>query len=404
MPLQDLTPQLRTRLSRVEKAVGWFVLLAGLLLVTGFVYFLWHTAQRKGWFVQKVPFCTCLNTATGVKPGDPVKMMGFNIGEVTRVIPNEPSAYYNVTIYFEIRHDTNGYVGYVWNDSKVRITAADFLGSRALEIVKGREGIPIFSVIKSEQDPSGVIQGILNLNFLKALQKEGKDPLASFKINPNPFYLPYTNATPWYVEPDESPALTERLEQVLGQAEKALPNLLGLTNRINQVLDNAILLTSNLNLAVHETRPTLTNAQVMLADVDRLVKDLGPIITNVQQITTRLKDPNGSLGDWLFPTNLKAQVEFTLAHANQSVAQNQTNIDFLVGSINRTLDNLAGITGNLNRQVNANTNVVADVSNLIHDTDLLVQSLRNHWFFRSAFKATTNQAAAKPTAKGVKKK
>ena len=35
MALQDLTPQLRTRLSRMERAVGWFVLFAVLLL--GFV-------------------------------------------------------------------------------------------------------------------------------------------------------------------------------------------------------------------------------------------------------------------------------------------------------------------------------------------------------------------------------
>ena len=33
MGLQDLTPQLRTRLSRMERAVGWFVVLATALLV-----------------------------------------------------------------------------------------------------------------------------------------------------------------------------------------------------------------------------------------------------------------------------------------------------------------------------------------------------------------------------------
>jgi glycerol-3-phosphate acyltransferase PlsY len=33
MALQDLTPQLRTRLNRMERAVGWFVLLAAVLLI-----------------------------------------------------------------------------------------------------------------------------------------------------------------------------------------------------------------------------------------------------------------------------------------------------------------------------------------------------------------------------------
>ena len=33
MPLQDLTPQLRTRLSRVEKAVGWWALSGAAVLL-----------------------------------------------------------------------------------------------------------------------------------------------------------------------------------------------------------------------------------------------------------------------------------------------------------------------------------------------------------------------------------
>ena len=48
MALQDLTPQLRTRLNRMERVVGWFVLLATLLLLFGFGYYLYKTAERKG--------------------------------------------------------------------------------------------------------------------------------------------------------------------------------------------------------------------------------------------------------------------------------------------------------------------------------------------------------------------
>ena len=53
MALQDLTPQLRTRLSRMERAVGGFVFLAAALLLFGFGYYIYHTAQRKGWFKIK---------------------------------------------------------------------------------------------------------------------------------------------------------------------------------------------------------------------------------------------------------------------------------------------------------------------------------------------------------------
>src|SRR5262245_61555972 len=56
MALQDLTPQLRTRMGRVERWVGLFVLGAALLLLGAFAYYIAHTAHRKGWFLTKVPY------------------------------------------------------------------------------------------------------------------------------------------------------------------------------------------------------------------------------------------------------------------------------------------------------------------------------------------------------------
>ena len=91
MPLQDLTPALRTRLSRIERTVGWFVILATVILLVGFAYYLYATpAQRRGWFVTKINFATGLNDATGFKTNDPVKLMGFNVGEVTQIELNDP--------------------------------------------------------------------------------------------------------------------------------------------------------------------------------------------------------------------------------------------------------------------------------------------------------------------------
>src|SRR5512136_2956511 len=114
MSLQDLTPQLRTRLSRMERAVGWFVLLATLLLVLGFVYYVYHTAERKGWFITKAPYYTFAERATGLKEGDPVKLMGFDVGQITRITSQPPEDYeHNVYVEFEIKQP---YYGYLWTD------------------------------------------------------------------------------------------------------------------------------------------------------------------------------------------------------------------------------------------------------------------------------------------------
>jgi len=59
----------------MERAVGWFVLLATALLLFGFGYYLYNTAQRKGWFKIRAPYYTFVDRATGLRVGDPVMLM-----------------------------------------------------------------------------------------------------------------------------------------------------------------------------------------------------------------------------------------------------------------------------------------------------------------------------------------
>src|ERR1043165_1788082 len=177
MALQDLTPQLRTRLSRMERAVGWFALLATGLLLFGFGYYIYNTAERNGWFIQKVNYSTSLNTATGLKEGDPVMLMGFVVGEVTAVEANGPWDAYGVTIFFRVKKP---YFGYIWTDSKVKAASADFLGGRRLEIIKGAVGVPTV-----RENTNKVATGILDAKHFseeyKALAAQGKTYEESMK-------------------------------------------------------------------------------------------------------------------------------------------------------------------------------------------------------------------------------
>src|SRR4029077_508271 len=74
--------------------------------------------------------------ASGIDAGSPIKLMGKDVGEVTRVELNAPDAFYNITIYFNVREP---YYGYVWTDSKVQVVS-DMLGHRSLQIVRGKDG------------------------------------------------------------------------------------------------------------------------------------------------------------------------------------------------------------------------------------------------------------------------
>lgn len=420
MALQDLTPQLRTRLSRIERGVGWFVVLATLLLVSGFVYYAYDTAQRKGWFLTKAPYYTYTDRATGLKVGDPVKLMGLDVGQITHIEPMKPYDAFNMYVEFEIK---DPYYGYLWTDgSRAKVTSADLLGQRSLEVTKGTKGYPTYKfnplrevsieeaaawrepetwqLAEEIRDASGT--NVL-LAAEKPLSKTALDLLVSLGrqkvrvLNTNEQrrlmtavwddfhkrYDFYARTNLYWLLSEESPAVTERLDKLVTQVEKALPNFLSLTNQIVTVLTNAATLASNLNLVALNTQPA---------------------VSNLTAITDELRG-RGALGEWLLPTNLHAELETTLTNANRALlaantalSNADTNLAAVVENLNRSLENLANITSNLNHQVQANTNILSSISDAVVHTDDLIQGLKRHWLLRSAFKTKFSPPTNAPPA------
>jgi ABC-type transporter Mla subunit MlaD len=375
MALQDLTPQLRTRLSRMERAVGWFLLLATVLLLTGFGYYIYSSAKSKGWFLKKIDYQTSIGSGAGLKVGQPVKLMGFDVGEITDIQPNGPYEYYNITVEFRIKEP---YYGYVWSDSTVKVAAGDFLGNRYLEVTKGLIGVP--TVL---DDTNKIPVAMLRRHYLKErideLSKQFTNKPDLYKAlnadaanNQTNYYTNLTKKSIYWLEPDEAPALTERAQQLVSKVEAALPGILALTNQIATVLSNSTFLTSNLNDVAENFRPTVTNLSI---------------------ITGQLRNPEGSLGEWIIPTNLNQQLGTTLQNANGTLDNLNTNLF----TLNRSLDNLAGITSNLNNQVQANSNILSNISDAVVHSDQFVQGLKRFWLFRHLFKTSkTNAPPAQP--------
>jgi hypothetical protein len=399
MPLQDLTPELRTRLSRVERVVGWFVSIATLVLLAGFAYYIYNTAQSRGWFVTKLNYATGLDSAEGFAVGDPVKLMGFAVGEITRIDANAATAKRGVTIFFNIR---DPYYGYIWWDSYVRVTS-DFLGHRGLEVLKGEKGPPsaftpagskILLVMK-RYDAWLKYQDLVkaaktnspdtNITQFALLNEVTNKLMTLIKTQTNVFYTNavaagYTrlgNSKPgtynyYWIAPLDTPALSDRLDALANAVEVALPNILKLTNQLASVISNA-------NNAV--------------ARLDTTLADTHPILTNLAVVTGNLRDPNGSLGNWIIPTNLVAQLRLTLSNASTTLQaahttldNTDTNLTMLSTDLDHTLQHLSDLTSNLSWQVQVNTNLVTDVNTTIIHTDGLIQGLKHYWLLRSAFK------------------
>ncbi len=405
MALQDLTPQLRTRLSRVERMVGLFVSVATLVLFTGFFYYLYHTAQKKGWFLTKAPYFVYLRSGAGFKVGDTIRLMGFEAGAITKITAAKPYEYDEkgrmVDVYIEFVVHSPFY-GYVWDDSVVKIRSAGLLGSRFLEITKG--------------GTSG------STNKLYPTFEESGGQLSKILLPEQKAYTNFLAGAKYHLEADEPPELSSQLDDVVKQVKAAIPTILNLTNQIAAVMANAQNISSNVN--------------TLSSNANRLITAAQPIVTNLAVITGNLKEPRGSLGDWLIPTNLNSQLEqtlgttrltltnasatltnlsatvvtagatmtnlsttltnvnLTLLTANQFVGHTDTNLTTLLDNVGSSLTNLANLTSNLNAQVQGNPQLVAEIGQAIVNADQLMQGLKRHWLLRSAFKTNKPPATA----------
>jgi phospholipid/cholesterol/gamma-HCH transport system substrate-binding protein len=360
MALQDLTPQLRTRLRRVERIVSLFVVLAALLLLAGFAYYLHHTAKRKGWFIPKAKYFTLAMSGEGLNVGDEVALMGFPAGEITGITAEPPGSWYKIFVQFEIRKP---YYGYIWSDSKVKIAATGLLGSRRLEVTAGYTGQPT-----AYDRADGQVGEML---------VDGKR-------------LPVTQAHKGvYLLPEEDPALSERAQKLVTTVEQALPNILGLTNQIAVTLNNVAGASAHANQLAGNAVTLTGNANILLTNLTALLADARPIVTNVAVITGHLTNPHGSLGDWVLPADIHTNL-------NRVILSSDAQLNRLAASLNDTLLNVAAITSNLNQQVQTNDQILAEISRLVVDTDSMVQGLKKHWLLRSAFKGEKSKTNAPP--------
>jgi len=420
MATQDLTPQIRTRLNRMERFVGLFVLLAAVLMVVGFCYYLYNQAQRRGWFEVRAHYFTYADSGEGIVAGDTVKLMGFEVGHITRVFAmpaRGTNAMHNVEIDFEVVGEN---YKYIWTNSTATLKDSGFLGKREIDITRGTgtNAYTVYAVYPLKEsslaeitssdhfdklrfaeelsDGTNVIirpwwlikTNMANLSTLGITQLWTFDTtrptksLTAIWDQDQHRYLPFYKTNMYMLTPDEPPALMVRAQALVSQVEIALPNFLQITNRIDGILSNSEQLTSNLNVIAENLRPT---------------------VANLATITGHLKDPHGSLGEWLIPTNINEQLGLTLLNANGAltnvngtVTNVNTNLTALFEDVSRSLDNLASITSNLNNQVQANSNMLTQISDIVVHSDQFIQGLKHHWLLRSAFKDRKTKTKTAP--------
>jgi hypothetical protein len=321
------------------------------------------------------------------------------------VAPQKPYEKHNVKVEFEIREP---FFRYIWTGgSYVKINAAGFLNQRQLEVTRATNGYaivvtqPVYvktvdelkQLVTEQPDQWQLSQEVFDANSnlifgaYTTLDESNLQVLAGMRLESNSLYA-YNNQekdkhfivaswdgryhhykifkpgddTAW-LRAVESPPVSDQLQGMVTQIQQALPIVLALTNKLAAVLDNAANATSNLNTTIVEAQPVMTNLAIMSA---------------------QLREPGG-LGVWALGTNGNQQLQGALTNANALLADTDTNLTTI-------LVQLAGITSNLNAQVQANTNMLGVISKTVGDADDFVQGLKHHWLLRSAFKKENTNA------------
>jgi hypothetical protein len=363
MALQDLTPQLRTRLNRVEWYVGLFLGVTALLMLGAFAYFLKHTADARGWFVTEVPYYTYLGEASGLKAGTPVNMMGFRIGEVTGVEPlpvetRQSWDYYqtnnfNVFVAFKVRAP---YPGYINTDSRVRLGGIplELAGGATLEVTVGTtNGVVTWRKLESGRD------AVLSEKFAYAAPSPERTNQ----------HLRYADIAPgakgYYLQLDQGETLMAQANRILakldhlsGTVDAALPDLL------DEVQTSLGTVRRALPGITNEVQQLLTSARLALPD---LTNNLQLVLGNTRDLTAQLRDA--------FPM-ITNSVDQTLGATRQLASNVTAQIPLLSSNLNVTLTNV-------NVLLTRDTNLTANTSLLLSNVN---QVLTRHWLLRSAFK------------------
>jgi len=378
MALQDLTPQLRTRLRRVEWIVVLFLAGSVMLALLGFGWFIKSTGDQRGWWVTQVPYYTYLADAGAVTEGTKVKMMGFTIGEVVKVDTTDDNEWnrsqgYNVFVRFLVR---DPYQGYIFTDSYVKVAGLpiDLAGGSYLEVVRtGGKGIPTTTNLPGGRPKVLWDKYAYNLgkaevtNFVRYDVTTKEDKGYFLKTEPAGDLIGELTIL--------IPKIREAFSKPGGIGDLLIPtNLASRLDRPGGLGD--LVLPTNLNAALYQT----------LTNVDYQIRDVGILVSNLDKtVPPLLTGLNTSLPPALTAlTPLLTNLDRTLPPLLTNLDTQISGVGPLVSNLNQTLPGVLTQADLTLGQVRSNTLPAADL--LLTNTGEFVGGLKRHWLFRGAFK------------------
>jgi hypothetical protein len=343
MALQDLTPQLRTRLRKVEWVVVLFLAGAVVVALVGL-----------GFFIKQVPYYTYLRDGSSVKVGTPVKMLGFTIGEVVQIdtAPDDSwhrSEGFNVFVRFLVR---DPYQGYIFTDSKLKVSGMpiDIAGGNFLEVTRS-QGLGIPTTALATNVPGGRTLGVL---WDKYAYNLGRAEVTNF--------IRYDPVTPddkgYFLRTEVTGDLIGELTLLVPKIREAFAKPGGLGDLLFPT-----------NLSSRFDRPGgLGEITVTLTNLNAQIGGIGSLVSNLDATVPVLL------------TNLNSTLPPLVTQVNRQIQ----GVGPLVSNLNTTLP---GTLVEVERTLGTvRSNTLPAVDGVLTNSSEFVGGLKRHWLFRGAFK------------------
>ena len=298
MALQDLTPQLRTRLSRLERVVGIFVVVATLLLLAGLGLLRLFHGGEQGLVQAETSVFYFRAQRHGAAGRRPHSAHGFSCGPYHRDPTTGTSSRINLAMSlcssksWSRMRATFGRIQLrrwsrriFWEDVTSRSRRDEFspdIHFRSYEdvtLAEARdrtEGTYVFSqevwddtitnyVVRAGNNVTTAVldrlaaMGVSTIQIADQSKRTTKATGIWDEKAGKSTRIEREKKKRCWVHVDETPAVTDRLQKITNQVEAALPNFLGLTNTLVRVLTNVESVVRNTDQLLVSARPVVTN-------------------------------------------------------------------------------------------------------------------------------------------------
>ena len=289
----------------LELKVGFFVLAILVAVVVLIVYI----GIKKDLFAERIQYTVISQTGERIEPGIPVRLSGFNVGQVTEVALDRVDQV-RMTIRVLKR-----YQQWFTEDSRIILDQEGFIGNSVLKLLPGTEASPVLeegAVIRLDrvggineliEEMQPVVEAlraiVINVWDLTDYLVDQEGPVRRILVNAETMTerLLAEHGLIHYLAEDPRPV--EHIDQILDRADTAM---LG----VNRLLDTTALRVEDLAPIQEEIAGVIREVNDLIVEFQGIREDVTPLLANITQISEDVKTATHDL------ISLRRQGEYSL--------------------------------------------------------------------------------------------